>query len=307
VMSEPRIFRGKGELEKSINTESDLELFLKGETFNIYLNFLTKLNDNVKGRNNEELCEISPINQRILDALEILSKWVDDIPPTQQPTRFGNKAYREWFDKMDETSIDMMKNILPEELQDASGELAAYWILSFGNRTRIDYGTGHETNFSAWMCCLDQLGLLNHVDDYYVIVTRVFNRYLKFLRKLQTVYWLEPAGSHGVWSLDDYQFLPFYWGSSQLIGVNQFTPISVKDHEIVDENCEKYIYFGCIKFITTVKTGLFEEHSPILDSISNVVHWLKVNQGMMKMYKAEVLGKFPVMQHFLFGTLLPWN
>jgi len=239
--------------------------------------------------------------------LKLLSKWVDDIPPTQQPTRFGNKAYRDWFDKMDETSVDMMKNILPEELQEASGEIAAYWILSFGNRTRIDYGTGHETNFSTWMCCFDQLGLLNHVDDYYVLVTRVFNVYLKLMRKLQTVYWLEPAGSHGVWSLDDYQFLPFYWGSSQLIGVNQFTPISVKDHEIVDENCEKYIYFGCIKFITTVKTGLFEEHSPILDSISNVVHWLKVNQGMMKMYKAEVLGKFPVMQHFLFGTLLPWN
>jgi len=302
-----RTFRGKGELEKSINTEADLEIFLKGQTCHIYLEFLEKLNENVKGRYNEEACEISPMNQRILDCLETLSKWIDDIPPTQQPTRFGNKAYRDWFDKMDETSIDMMKNILPEELQEASGEIAAYWILSFGNRTRIDYGTGHETNFAAWMCCLDQLGILNHVDDYYVIVTRVFNRYLKLMRKLQTVYWLEPAGSHGVWSLDDYQFLPFYWGSSQLIGVNQFTPGSVKDPELVNDNCEKYLYFGCIKFITTVKTGLFEEHSPILDSISNVVHWLKVNGGMMKMYKAEVIGKFPVMQHFLFGTLLPWN
>jgi len=53
-----------------------------------------------------------------------------------------------------------------------------------------------------------------------------------------------------------------------------------------------------------MKTGLFAEHSPILDSIAQVPKWDKVNIGMMAMYKEEVIGKFPVMQHFLFGTIM---
>ena len=94
------------------------------------------------------------------------------------------------------------------------------------------------------------------------------------MRILQSVYWLEPAGSHGVWGLDDYHFLPFLFGSAQLkgsvnikgeetsalltlmiyIGHKYLRPKSIHDNEVVEEYSKDYMYLACIHFINSVGT-----------------------------------------------------
>jgi serine/threonine-protein phosphatase 2A activator len=58
-----------------------------------------------------------------------------------------------------------------------------------------------------------------------------------------------------------------------------------------------------------MKKGPFGEHSPYLNDISGVPHqlWEKINNGMLRMYKDEVLNKFVVIQHTPFGTLFPFE
>lgn len=143
-------------------------------------------------------------------------------------------------------------------------------------------------------------------EDYQAVVARVFVKYLDLMRKLQLVYSLEPAGSHGVWGLDDYHFLPFIFGSSQLIDHKYMKPKSIHNEDILENFSNEYLYLAGVRFIKKVKKGPFSEHSPLLDDISGVQTWNKVNSGLLKMYKVEVLEKVPIMQHFLFGWLIKW-
>eukprot|EP00953_Heterococcus_sp_UTEX-ZZ885_P000943 1019-Heterococcus_DN1.PRE.2 len=69
---------------------------------------------------------------------------------------------------------------------------------------------------------------------------------------------------------------------------------------------DDWMYLGAVAFTRSLKKGApFAECCPMLNDISGQPSWKKISQGMIKLYEGEVLGKLPVVQHFLFGSLLP--
>ncbi|KAI1882357.1 hypothetical protein AGOR_G00249850 [Albula goreensis] len=289
--------------KKEISTVPDMGKWKRSQAYADYMGFILTLNEGVKGK--KLTCEysVSETVEKLLSLLDTLDRWIDETPPVDQPSRFGNKAYRAWYAKLDQEAEALVAAVIPSDRSAAAPEIAVYLKEAVGNSTRIDYGTGHEAAFAAFLCCLCKIGALR-VEDQLSIVFKVFDRYLRVMRKLQKTYRMEPAGSQGVWGLDDFQFLPFIWGSSQLIDHPTLEPRHFVDEKAVNEHHQDYMFLECIKFINEMKTGPFAEHSNQLWNISAVPTWSKVNQGLIRMYKAECLEKFPVIQHFKFGSLL---
>jgi len=97
----------------------------------------------------------------VVAALRQMGEWVDAIPPLHQPMRYGNKAFRSWNERLVSNASSLCAGIIAAAggaaAAGAAGaelELAPYLCDSFGNATRIDYGTGHETNFFVFLCAL---------------------------------------------------------------------------------------------------------------------------------------------------------
>ena len=197
----------------------------------------------------------------------------------------------------------VLAKLVPDSLRPAIPYLSPYLLTAFGSFTRMDYGTGHEASFALLLLSLTLLRFFEpEARAERELVFCVFLRYLRLCWRLQDVYKLEPAGSHGVWGLDDYSFLGYIFGSGQLRGADfakrgyaSIEPVHSADQTEIPVNAVLHpplpptnLYFLSIMRIHEVKHGPFHEHSSQLYSIAvGVASWFKVNTGLFKMYEVR--------------------
>ncbi|EPY52483.1 protein phosphatase type 2A [Schizosaccharomyces cryophilus OY26] len=295
--------------EKLINEAKDMQHFRMSKAYFRIVSYIQALNVACVGIKDYHVHYSSRV-ANVLDVLEQVQEITESVPLEPGRHRFGNPAFRKWHAKLMESAPTMLDTIVPSSLGAAQVELLDYFLGSFGNAQRIDFGTGHELNFLGFLKGLDLLNLLTY-EDCAAVALYVSHTYLEVCRRLVQKYRLEPAGSHGVWGLDDHFFIPYIFGSAQLASpsgnVLGLRPSAILDKELTAELSKSNLYFSAIEFINVMKKGPFYEHSPILYDITAVPSWSKVNQGLLKMYDVEVLSKYPVVQHFHFGKLFPFH
>ena len=299
----------------------------------------------------QPLVNLPPAMACLHGALQEMVRWVDDFPPQDGSgkgaisIRFGNPSFRTWHERLTERSDAIITTILHSRDDDDGGltpevacqrgrdaasgmltpdgdssvrQVSQYLHDSFGHSIRLDYGTGHESSFLVFLLILSKVKCIGARPDLSLgtlraVTLSIFDQYLKVTRRLQTDYRLEPAGSHGVWGLDDYHCLPLYFGACQLKGASAsmsqelLAPKCIMDEHTIREHGDAYMYFGCIRYIQQLKKGVpFFESSPMLYDISQTIpSWEKVASGLLRLYQGEVLNRRVVVQHFVFSKLFP--
>lgn len=162
---------------RRILSVKDHELFLASPSYKLILAFIFGLSDAVEDApiSSVKDADMSDPVKAILSVLDEVQTLVEDTPPDDTGgSRFGNKLFRSFLDKAKSLSTLWHKR-LGVTSQDAIAEVETYLLQSFGNRTRIDYGSGHELNFMTWLLCLYQLQILK-VDDFKAIVLKIVGR-----------------------------------------------------------------------------------------------------------------------------------
>jgi len=136
--------------ERRLVSSHDLTLFQASPAHALLLSFVTDLNNSVLNLPNSSPVPVPSIVVHLLEILDHVAATVTKFPAEDAGgSRFGNKSFQRFYDALWERAGGWHSGVgLPPGSEE---EVQRYFCESFGNRTRIDYGSGHELNFIAWM------------------------------------------------------------------------------------------------------------------------------------------------------------
>lgn len=90
---------------KKITTELDVEAFKESLLFRELIDFLNALSVPIKGYPIDERRPNKPSIKRLVEILDSMELWIDFIPPCAGQMRFGNRAFQQWYDKLQDVRI----------------------------------------------------------------------------------------------------------------------------------------------------------------------------------------------------------
>ena len=167
---------------KKINDGQDVPAFLTSRAYNDIMTFVLQLNYAMFPSDISSSTAYLGISQtwqlnkctivfsntvnRLRNLLADIEKIIDETPPDPGPRRFGNISFRKWVERVEDRSKVLLERHLPTNIlrvrvtsdTDPHHELASYLLGSFGSSQRLDYGTGHELSFLAFLGGIWKLG-----------------------------------------------------------------------------------------------------------------------------------------------------
>lgn len=95
---------------KVILTPAQLSCFQASDTHKEIIHYISQLNESVVGVKLGDPCPISPGISALLDLLSEVGAVAKGIPPVQNSaSRFGNPAFRTFYDKISEVGIPLFE------------------------------------------------------------------------------------------------------------------------------------------------------------------------------------------------------
>ena len=176
---------------KKINDGESLTFFLSSTAYRDLMTWVLQLNRSMfptkdaEGKIQQNRLDSPPTYsqavQSLISLISDLSDLVEKAPPDTGPRRFGNVAFRTWF-KLAEEAADslceehlgrVLDQVPQEDSQKKTAlkeELKVYLLGSFGSAQRLDYGTGHELSFLAFLACLWKLHAFEDGEERAIVV-----------------------------------------------------------------------------------------------------------------------------------------